>query len=133
MAEHPNVETLARGYEAFGKRDMETLRSELFQPDIVWHQGGNNPTAGDYRGAEEVLGMFGNIVEITGGSFQVHLTSIVGDGDLVIGIGAASATRNGDKLTEEPYAHVARVKQGKLAEAWIVNLDQDRVDRFFNS
>jgi uncharacterized protein len=132
MAEHPNVETLERGYDAFGKGDMETLRSELFQPDIVWHQGGNNPTAGDYRGAEQVLGLFGNLFETTGGTFRVHLTSIVGDGDLVIGIGAASASRNGDTITEEPYAHVARVKDGKLAEAWIVNLNQDRVDQFYN-
>ena len=56
MAQHPNVETLKRGYEAFAKGDMETLRSELFQPDIVWHQGGDNPTAGDYDGAEQVVG-----------------------------------------------------------------------------
>jgi uncharacterized protein len=55
MAEHPNVETLTRGYEAFGKGDMETLRSELFRPDIAWHQGGNNPTAGDYRGSNKKM------------------------------------------------------------------------------
>jgi len=132
MAQHPNVETLKRGYEAFAKGDMETLRSELFQPDIVWHQGGDNPTAGDYDGAEQVLGLFGRLFETTGGTFRVNLTSIVGGGDLVIGTGVASGSRNGDTMTDEPYAHVAKIKDGKMAEAWIVNLNQDRVDKFYN-
>ena len=132
MADHPNVQALKRGYEAFGAGDMETLRSQLLQPDIVWHQEGSNPTAGDHRGVEQVLGFFQNVVETTGGTFRIHLTSVVGADDLVIGIGAASGSRNGDTITEEPYAHVARVKDGKLSEVWVINLDQERVDRFYN-
>ena len=63
---------------------------------------------------------------------QLNLTSIVGGGDLVIGTGVASGSRNGDTMTDEPYAHVAKIKDGKMAEAWIVNLNQDRVDKFYN-
>jgi ketosteroid isomerase-like protein len=60
MAEHPNVELLRRGYAAFETGDMETLRSELFAPDIVWHHLGDNPMAGEYEGPEQVIGLFLN-------------------------------------------------------------------------
>src|SRR5258708_29002508 len=132
MAENPNIERMERGYEALAKGDMETLRSELFQPDSVWHVPGDNPRSGDYSGAEQVLGLFGSLFETTGGTFRAHLTNITGKDDLVIGVGRASGSRNGKTMDEEPYAHVARIKDGKMAEAWIVNLNQDKVDQFYS-
>lgn len=132
MAENPNVQTLRRGYEAFRTGDMETLRNELFQPDIVWHHGGNNPTSGDYRGVEQVLGLFLNTMETTDGTFRVGLRSVAAGDDLVIGVGLANGSRKGDTVTDEPFVHVARIKDGKMAEAWIVNIDQERVDQFYN-
>ena len=61
---HPNEELLRRGYEAFGKGDMDTIR-ELFDPNIVWHAPGRNPMSGDYRGVDEVLTQFGNAIVLT--------------------------------------------------------------------
>jgi len=34
---HPNEDLVRRGYDAFARGDMDTLR-ELFDPGIVWHQ-----------------------------------------------------------------------------------------------
>jgi ketosteroid isomerase-like protein len=33
---HPNEELVRKGYDAFNRGDMDTLR-ELFDPEIVWH------------------------------------------------------------------------------------------------
>ena len=36
---HPNEDLIRRGYDAFSRGDMDTLR-ELYHPDIVWHAPG---------------------------------------------------------------------------------------------
>lgn len=49
MSEHSNVDLLRRGYDAFGKGDMDTLR-DLLAENIVWHVPGSNILSGDYEG-----------------------------------------------------------------------------------
>ncbi len=127
-----NLELLRRGYKAFSSGDMDTLRSEIFQPDIVWHQGGDNPTSGDYRGAEQVLGLFGNLFQSTDGTFTARIDRAEASDDLVMAIGVSTASRKGRSINE-PYTHVCRVRDGKLAEAWIINLNQPVIDAFFSS
>ena len=46
---HPNEDLIRRGYDAFSRGDMDTLR-ELFHPDIVWHAPGRSQLAGDPPG-----------------------------------------------------------------------------------
>lgn len=133
MADHPNAELMRKGYAAFQKGDMETLRSELFQPDIVWHQVGENLVSGDYQGAEQVLALFGNIFQLTGGNFRPELKEIRATDDLILGIGVANGTRDGKSVKDEPYLHVARVRDGKMAEAWVLNLNQDRANAFWSN
>ncbi len=41
-----NIEALRRGYEAFQTGNLDLLRNELFDKDIVWHSPGNNPISG---------------------------------------------------------------------------------------
>src|SRR3954465_12706209 len=57
MADHPNLELMKKGYDAFSKGDLESLK-DLFAEDIIWHVPGNNPIAGDYKGQDEVFGFF---------------------------------------------------------------------------
>ncbi len=130
VAADKNIELLKRGYEAFSRGDMDTLRSEIFQPDIVWHQSGDNPTSGDYRGAEQVVALFGNLFGSTDGTFQAKPDHFAAGDDLVIAIGMSGGTRKG-RTVSEPYTHVCRVRDGKLSEAWIVNLNQPAIDAFY--
>jgi uncharacterized protein len=39
---HPNEELVRRGFDAFSKGDVDTLR-ELFDTDAVWHAGPEPP------------------------------------------------------------------------------------------
>ena len=133
MADHPNVELMRKGYAAFGRGDMETLRSELFQPDIVWHQVGDNLVSGDYSGAEQVLALFGNIFQLTGGNFRPELREILATDDLILGIGVSNGTRDGKSVVNEPYLHAARVRDGKMQESWVINLNQDRANEFWSN
>ena len=76
MSAQSNADALRKGYAAFSSGDMDTLRNELFSPDIVWHQGGRNQTSGDYKGADNVLGLFGKLAQLTDGTFRVELHDV---------------------------------------------------------
>jgi uncharacterized protein len=64
---------LRRGYAAYDSGDMDTVQA-LFDDDIVWHAGGSNQLTGDYRGFQEIMGFFGKVMELSGGTFrgEVH-------------------------------------------------------------
>jgi ketosteroid isomerase-like protein len=40
MSQQSDIDTIRRGFDAFAKGDMETLRNEVFTPDAVWHVPG---------------------------------------------------------------------------------------------
>ena len=67
---HPNLALVQRMYECFNKNDMETIRREIFAPDLVWNLPGRHPLAGTKHGADEVLAFFSQLVK---GNVQVTL------------------------------------------------------------
>ena len=69
-AVHPNLALVQRMYECFNKNDMDTIRREIFAPDLVWNLPGRHPLAGTKNGAEEVLAFFSQLVK---GNIQVTL------------------------------------------------------------
>jgi hypothetical protein len=125
-----NIEALRRGYEPFQTGNLDVLRDELFDPDIVWHVPGRNQLAGDFRGADAVIGTFVKQFELTDGTFNVELHDVLGSDDHAVALGTASAQRNG-KTIKEPYAHVCHFRDGKLTEAWILDFDPYKIDEFF--
>ena len=71
---HPNEDMLKRGYAAYNSGDMDTIQA-LFDDDIVWHGGGSNQLTGDYRGFQEIMGFFGKVMKLTGGTFVERSTT----------------------------------------------------------
>jgi ketosteroid isomerase-like protein len=131
MSAQSNAAQMRKGYDAFSRGDMEMLRNELFTPDIVWHQGGRNQTSGDYRGADEVLGLFGKLFQLTDGTFRVEIQDLLTSDERVVVLGRVDAQRAGKAVKNGDYVHVCRFKDGKLSEAWIVNADPYEIDDFF--
>jgi uncharacterized protein len=99
---HPNEELVRRGYDAFAKGDMDTLR-ELFDPQIVWHFPGRSPLAGDHRGVDAVLGFFGRTMELTAGSFRVEVHDVVADDRHTVGLHLSTGEREGRTLRIERF------------------------------
>lgn len=115
MADHPNAELFRRGYMAFQKGDMDTVRS-LFAPDIVWNVPGHNRFSGAHRGVDNVLSLFGQNFAETNGTFRVELHDILANDDHAVALATVSGERHGRKLSDR-YTHVAHIKDGKLSEA----------------
>lgn len=131
MAEHPNVELVREGYEAFARGDMDWMREHLAQ-DIVWHVPGNNPLSGDHTGLDQVLGMFGKLMELTGGSFQQEIHDIVGGDEHVVVLVSGRAERPDGRSLENRSVQIFHVKEGKAIEYWIFNEDQAASDAFMS-
>ena len=75
MTEHLHIALFHRAHEAFERGDTEAMRA-WFADDFVWHEPGNNPLTGDYRGADEVFGLFSRIrTATTGISTRISRTS----------------------------------------------------------
>ena len=127
---HPNEELVRRGYDAFVAGDMPTLR-ELFDADVTWHPSTQGALSGDKHGVDEVLGYFGQTMELTQGNFQVEVHDVLANDDHVVGLQTARATR-GDKHLVDRGLLVFHVRGGKVTEVWQYLEDQAAVDRFWS-
>ena len=127
---HPNEDLIRRGFDAFGKGDMDTLR-ELFDANIDYHLPGRSPLAGDYHGPDEVLGLFARIFELSGGTFQAELHDAVANDDHTVALFTARGQREGATL-EDRSVLVVHVRDGRFAEIWYLAEDLYAFDAFFS-
>ena len=104
LSEDRYLSLVRKGYQAFNTGDVATLMG-LFSHDVIQHVPGEGPLAGDYKGADAVLGYYGKLAELTDGTFRAHLVDVHGDGHgHVTSMHVLSATRNG----------VTRVSRGSI-------------------
>jgi ketosteroid isomerase-like protein len=121
---------IRRGYDAFSRGDMDTIRNEVFAADIEWHQGGRNQTSGDFSGAEAVISLFGKIFQLTDGTFRVAVHDMIANDEHVVVLASFSGQRAG-KSIESNYCQVFHMRDGRAAECWVTNVDPYAVDEFF--
>jgi uncharacterized protein len=131
MSEHPNVETIRRGYELFNKGDMDAL-TELFAEDVTWHVPGRSSIAGDYQGRDATMAYFARLDELTGGSYQAELHVVVGNDEYAVSIDHSSATQ-GEAGYDADELVVFRFSEGRVVEAWQALLSPYAHDEFFVS
>ena len=131
MADHPNVDLLRKGYEAFAAGDLAAVDS-LFADDIVWHQPGNNPLTGDFEGKEAAFAILGKLLELTGGTYRQEIHDILANDTHGVVMVSASAERPGGASWTGRGVHIWHMSDGKSTEFWIFNEDQAAADAFFN-
>ncbi len=117
-----------RGYEAFQRADMDTLRSVLAS-DVTWHSPGQG--GGEFRGIDAVLAEFGRLGEDSAGTFRVAVDEIIAGERSVVVLARASGTRGG-KTLDSPYVHIFRFAGNQVSEAWVINYDQEVSAAFWN-
>lgn len=116
MSEQDNRALVQRGYEAFGRGDIEALLA-LFDEDVEWITPGPSdlPTAGRRRGRQQVAEFF----QIVNSLFEVQrfeTEAFVCEGDRVVVVGSETSRVNATgKVLEMRWAHVFTVRNGKVA------------------
>jgi uncharacterized protein len=125
---HQNVDLLNRGYDAFDKGDLDTIR-ELFSDDVVFHVPGDSQVSGEYKG-QDVFNFFGKLMELSGGTFKLERHACLADDEHGTMLSTITAERDGKKLTAKA-ADIFHFKNGKVSECWTLSADQDELDEFF--
>ena len=128
---HPNAELVGRGYEAFGRGDVDTVL-ELLADDIAWRVPGRSPIAGEYHGKDGVMAFFGKLMEETGGTFRLTVHDIAATERHALAIVDAHAERNG-KSYDFNAIHVWHLRDGKAEIFRSVAIDPDADDEFWES
>ncbi|HJR44001.1 MAG TPA: nuclear transport factor 2 family protein [Actinomycetota bacterium] len=131
MGEHPNLQNLRKGYEAFQQGDMATL-AELFAQDVVWHVPGDSPISGDYKGQEEVFGYFGKLVQETEGSFKLDIEAMFADAERGVAVHRLTADRQGKHLDSYSANVYTYDSDGRITEAWQMSTDTQAASEFFS-
>lgn len=115
-------ELIRRTYELFSSDDALGL-AELWNDDIVWHIAGSNLASGDHIGVDAILGMLGDVMAITQGTFQVEIKSVATSGDRGYSLHKATAMTTAG--VAEFWAVLSfRFANGKIAEVWNYAFDQ---------
>jgi ketosteroid isomerase-like protein len=115
MTADENVAIMQRAYDAFNKADMDTL-NEIFDESIVWHLPGRSSMAKDYESRDATLAYFGQLGELTGGTFRAELQELLGgDNDHVVGHQRSTAERDGKHLDVDNCI-VFTLKDGRVID-----------------
>ncbi|MEZ5320367.1 MAG: nuclear transport factor 2 family protein [Vicinamibacterales bacterium] len=114
MADHPNLTIMKRTLQAFQTGDVPTL-GQLMAPDVVWRLPGKRVLSGDYRGQQAVFGLFGRLMELTGGTFKVESLDILANDRGGVLIDRLTAEREGRSLDIRVMLHLT-IRDGLIVE-----------------
>jgi uncharacterized protein len=108
-----NVDTARAAYDAFGRGDLETLRSS-FAEDAVWVTSDEMPLGGTTEGRDEIMGNFAQIPNYWS-EFSVRPEEFIDAGDTVVVCGTQHLGNEQGSI-DAPFVHVLRYDgEGKLA------------------
>jgi YbgC/YbaW family acyl-CoA thioester hydrolase len=120
-------EFLTRQREMYAGGDLAAVE-ELLAEDVVWHVPGTSPIAGDYRGREAVSGYFRLRRELAGGAIRIAKEGEAHHEEALVQLADGRAPLGGRDVVWRT-AGVYRVADSRIAEGWLVPLDQEHFDR----
>jgi len=125
---HDNLHLVEKMYECFNRADLDTIRKEVFAPNLQWNLPGRHPLAGVKDGAEEVLAFFN---ELNKSGIQVDLIKIdVFGEDTVVEVHRGHGTTKGVTLDALNCTHY-HIKDGRIADVQVYMGNQHAADNFF--
>lgn len=126
-----NEDLVRAASAAFGHGDLGALHDQFFAENIVWHVAGTGPLAGDYEGAEQVIGQLSKISELTAGTVQPQVHDVLVSNDHTVMLVTISAQRAGKQL-QLKLVHVIHAENGKATEVWTHSADPAGAAKFWS-
>jgi uncharacterized protein len=124
-------EFLARQGEMYAGGELGPVE-ELLADDVVWHVPGTSPIAGDHRGRDAVLSYFRARRELAGGAMRITKRAEAYHPEALVQLADGRAPVGGRDVVWRT-AGVYRVAEGRIAEAWLVPLDQQHFDQVWGA
>jgi ketosteroid isomerase-like protein len=129
-SEGQNIAVVRRGYEAFSKGDIETLKT-LFSPNAIWRQPEAGVLKGNYKGVSAILQFFGQLAQETQGSQHVEVQAITASGDHVFVWERFTGKRKGHTL-DTTEVMIFKLDKGIVTEAINFQSDHPAVAKFWS-
>ncbi|MBQ1088174.1 nuclear transport factor 2 family protein [Streptomyces sp. B93] len=130
MAEHAHAQLVRKGYEAFVRGDMDTLRG-LIAADCTHHVPGSHPLSGDFKGQDAIIDMYGRLAQETGGTMRVELMNVMVDGrGHAVAVHHFQAERGGKKY-DDTGCLIFRIVGDKVTDLDECVGDIDKADEFW--
>ncbi len=125
---HPDEAVVRRFVDAMVARDVGGI-ADCFADDVAFHIAGRNPLSGDYRGKAEVLTRLFQRWEEAFGGLEIDVHDILANDDHVVVLSDRRASR-GPRDVKMRGASIYHVRDGRIAEAWLLEWDPYAIDEF---
>lgn len=139
-----NLELVTKMYDCFNRGDLDTIRREVFAPDLIWRLPGRHPLSGVKHGTEEVLAFFAQLIRA---NIKVTLDPVADPStgldtfgeDTVVEVHRgqgqttvrdASGEETVVKLNALNCTHY-KIRNGRIADVQVYMSDQHAADNFF--
>ena len=130
IVEHPHAQ-LVRDFHDHQNRfyadGEQTSAGAMLTDDVTWHVPGESAIANEYRGRDEVLRHFLRRREISDGTLRLTVHGVLADEERAVILAAGQCSRGGEIFRWRTVS-IFRVKQGQIAECWVVPYDQALFD-----
>jgi uncharacterized protein len=128
---HPNEILVREGYAAFQTGDLDALQRQ-WTDDIRWHTPGRGPLSGDYEGAQQVLQLFAELFQLSGGTFRFDLHDVLANDEHVVGLLTIHAERAGKPPLNDNMTQIFHIRDGKISEVWTQQTDLQASEEFWS-
>ena len=128
---HPNEGLVRAASAAFARGDLDGLRGQFLDDNVVWHIAGTGPLAGDYTGAEQVIELMGKISAMVGGSVKPDIHDVLVSDDHTVALASIHAQR-GNKKIQLNLVHIIHSENGKATEIWTQSHDPAGAAQFWS-
>lgn len=126
-----NLDLAKRGYMLFGKADLDTLKKEVFDADVIWRTEGVGPFESEYRGVDALLGYFGQLFDLSSGTVKAEPLHIYGDLDRAVAIQRLTASRAG-KLLDTKLVLVFEIHENRVFDVTEFAAEPSELDKFWS-
>jgi ketosteroid isomerase-like protein len=124
---HPNEKVLRDADEAQARGDQEGFMA-AYTDDVVIHIPGKSSFAGDYKGKDQFMELFGRFMERTPEyTFESHAYLADDEHGVIL---QRSHYKRGDDTLDSNDTFVCHFRDGKVSEFWLLSEDSDAVDAF---
>jgi uncharacterized protein len=128
---HPNEEALRRADEAQARGDVQAMM-DMFAGDAVIHVGGRSKLAGDYKGKDQLMEVYGRFMQAVGNIEEMVTHDILANDTHGIQLQSVTAERDAQRITIRSIATM-HFADGKVTEAWFIDEDPFTADPWYDA
>jgi len=112
-----NIDLTRNGYRAFNEGHIDEAMTAIHD-EILWHNGGDNPLTGEFRGKDEVMEMLARFGQLMEGTYEADIHDVLASDDHTVVIGTYTATRHGRTHSARFVDVIHPAPDGRAREFW---------------